>query len=147
MLRSPASDPNPVVDTGTPPSPDVKLIPPESGKGGSALRSYPVGHASRCRGKLIRAEGLLAQVREGGDSLSRISISALEKAVSTFLEESRLGAARGLSEGSIFNPSTRPGLIGSRKPPEDYEHKLSRLRRQRQDAKILKNQNQKKEGS
>lgn len=116
--------------TSTPPNGIVTETTKVPGLG-SHLRSYPLGLNSKLRAQLIRCEGLLAQGTVGEEgSLSRISISALSKAVSLFLNESQLGRASGgrgpaSSEGSFFNRSTVPGAPGYRRPryyPRGYRN-------------------------
>ncbi len=67
------------------------------------------GSYARVREKLARAVNVLAS--DDGQSLPQVSVNDLERAVSTFLSEIRLGLPRG---GSLSTPgsSTTPGRYG-----------------------------------
>ncbi len=130
----------PVVDTGIPQTNEIESETKKILGDLSRLRSYPSGRASRVRADLIRCEGLLAQSGPAAALLSRISISALGKAASDFLRDVRVSGGPVLSEDSFFSRGGASGNRFSRKPPEDYEHRLARQRRERAESRLRKKQ-------
>ncbi len=92
----------------------------QKGPASSSYHSYrPSGPNSRCREKIMRAQAVLAA--DDDSSLSRVSVSELERAVSAFLAEARVPQQGGFSGGT----SSRSGRERTRESGREVKQRLA----------------------